>query len=200
MTMELDELKEIWKETSLPSQSKKNIMEMIQHKSYGPLAALKRTYRKQIVAMCLIPFILFTANLQYVDRVLSSILFWAYVVFCFGIIVFASYNYRIVKKLQKMDGAVKSNVIHQIKLLEDRARQEVMGLRIVVLFFIALVEVIPYFQHSRMLDKWHSLSLFVRVTAYIGILILQFVVNRRLQKKRVISHLDYLKKLIQQME
>ena len=160
--MELDDLKNTWQQTPPDKNSNTDIMEIIQHKSYGPLAALKKTFRKQIVLMFLLPFILLMTNAQDIQGVLTSILFWSYVTFCIYVIVYAYYNYRIVSKMENMDAMVKKNLEQQIHLLEKRAEWEVSNLRIVLLFFIILVEVVPYLQHYRMLDKWHSLPLAVR--------------------------------------
>src|SRR5690349_9338518 len=119
--MELDELKNTWQQ--MPSQKNINtdIMEIIQHKTYGPLAALKKTFRKQMVLMFLIPFILLLTNVQNIQGVLTSILFWCYVAFCIYIIVFAYYNYRIVNKMEAKDAVVKTTLEQQIHLLETRA-------------------------------------------------------------------------------
>jgi hypothetical protein len=198
--MELDELKKLWKETPIENKPIKNIMEFIQQKNYGPLAALKTTYRKQIRLMMLIPLMLIAVNMKDIDKVLTSVLFWSYVAFCIGIILFAHYNYKLVKSMQEADGMVKSNLERQISLLEKRASLEVRGMRLVFLFFVLLLEVVPYFQHYRMLDKWHSLSLPVRIGAYAGFFLLQYILNRRLKEQRVGRHIAYLKELVGQMQ
>src|SRR5947208_13685783 len=97
--MELDDLKKVWKENTIQTPQNKNIMEMIQHQSYGPVAALKRSYRKQMIVMALIPFLLLLTNMDDIQKPLTSILFWSYVVLCICVIVFAFYNYRIVEKM-----------------------------------------------------------------------------------------------------
>jgi hypothetical protein len=197
--MELDELKQVWKETPLQNKPNTNIMELIQHTSYGPLAALKRTYRKQMAAMIVIPLLLLIVNQQDMHKVLSSVLFWCYVAFCTGVTLFAYYNYRIVKNMQAMDVSVKANFEQQIALLEKRAGLELVGLRCVLLFFALLLEVVPYFQHYRMLDKWHALPLWVRLGAYGGLLLLQYFLNKRIKQRRVGRHLAYLKNVVSQM-
>lgn len=175
-------------------------MELIQHSSYGPLASLKRTYRKQIRLMTLIPLMLIVVNMKDIDHVLTSILFWSYIAFCIAIILFARYNYKIVERMQTMDTMVKANLEQQIGLLEKRARLELSGLRCVLLFFVLLVEIVPYFQHYRMLDKWHSLSPFIRFGAYGALLLFQYILNPRLKERRIGRHLAYLKELVDQMQ
>src|SRR4051812_43748583 len=198
--MELDELKKMWSETPIKDKSNTKIMELIQDKNNGPLAALKRTYRKRIRLMAIIPFLLLATNLENVDHVLTSVLFWSYVAFCIGIILFSWYNYRVVEKMQTMDGMVKTNLEHQISWLEKRGNMEIMGIRIVMLYFIVLLEVLPYFQHFRMLEKWHVLPLPVRIGAYAGVLLLQFLFVKRIRERKVGRHLTYLKGVVAQMQ
>jgi hypothetical protein len=85
-------------------------------------------------------------------------------------------------------------------LLEKRADLEIQGLRGVLFFFILLLEVLPYFQHYRMLDKWHSISIFFRIGSYGGLLLLQYVLNKQLKEQRIGRHLAYLKGLVAQMQ
>jgi hypothetical protein len=197
--MELDELKKMWNEIPLQNQSNTNIMELIQNKSYGPLAALKSTYRKQMWSMTLVPLLIMFVYLDDTGRVFTSILFWSYIAFCIGVVLFARYNYSIVKNLQSMDAVVKTNLEKQITLLEKRATLEVHALRWALLFFMLLLEVVPYFQQYRMLDKWHSLPVLIRIGAYVGLLLLQYVLNKQIKKRKVGRHLTYLKELVNQM-
>jgi len=198
--MELDNFKQTWKQTPVKTGTNTDIMEIIHRKSYGPLAELKTTFKKQMIAMSVIPFVLLLTNISDVHAVLTSILFWSYVAFCIGIIAFAFYNYRIVRQLETMDGMVRATLERQIDLLEKRARMEVAGMRVVLLFFIVLVEVVPYLQHYRMLDKWHSLSPFLRFGAYALLLALQYFLNRSLKHRKVGRHLEYLKDLAAQLQ
>ncbi len=198
--MELDELKKIWNETPVKNKPTTNIMELIQNKNYGPLVSLKRTYRKQITVMALLPLLLLATNSNNIEHALTSILFWSYVIFCVGVILFAFYNYQIVKRMQTMHTMVKANLEEQITLLEKRANVEIWGLRCALLFFAILVEVVPYYQHYSMLDKWHSFPVLVRIGTYTGLLLLQYFFNRQLKQQRVGRHLDYLKELIDQMQ
>ena len=55
--MELEDLKHQWQQADQIHKPKnKDIMEMIQHESYGPVAALKRSFRKQMIAMTVVPY------------------------------------------------------------------------------------------------------------------------------------------------
>jgi hypothetical protein len=198
--MELDELKRAWKQSPADNNINTDIMNIIQHKSYGPVVALKRTFRKQIIMMASIPFLLIATNFNDLRLVFTSILFWSYVAFCIGAIIFAAYNYRIAKRMELMDGVVKANLEQHIDLLEKRKKIELLGMRGVLLFFIVLTEVVPYLQHYRMLDKWHSLPVVIRFGAYAMLLLLQYRLNESISQKKVGRHLDYLKSLVKEMQ
>src|SRR5450432_3076624 len=105
--MELDDLKQTWKHLPIKNNINTDIMELIQHKSHGPVAAMKRVFKKQITVMAILPLVLIATNLNDVRIVFTSVMFWCYVAFCIGIIVFAYYNYRIVTKMENMDGMVR---------------------------------------------------------------------------------------------
>jgi hypothetical protein len=197
--MELDDLKQLWNQAPLKTTKNTDIMDIIKHKTYGPLASLKAVYRKQILVMCVIPILLLMTNLEDLQKPLTSVLFWSYVAFCSAMIVFARYNYRTVSNMAVMDDRVRANLSQQINVLEKRARLEIIVLRAVLLFFIALVEIVPYFQHYRMLDKWHSLPGYARVSAYAGLILLQFFLNRKIKQRKIGRHLDYLKELVNEL-
>ena len=197
--MELDDLKHRWKEKTNQKPTNKGIMEMIQHKSYGPVAALKRSYRKQIVVMLLMPFFLLATNAEDISRPLNSVLYWSYVVFCVGMVAFSTNNYIIADKMQRMDGLLKENLEQQITLLETRMKWTIIGLRVVLLFFIVLVEVVPYFQHFSTLDKWHSLPVYARFGVYAALLISQYFLTPFVLRRKFGRHLDSLKELVKEL-
>lgn len=198
--MELDDLKQTWKQTSIHTPLNTDIMELIQHKSYGPVTALKRAFTKQIKLMIILPILIFLTNLDDIPKVLTSVMFWSYIAFCLGIIVFSWLNYRIVQKMEGMDAMVKPNLEQQISVLETRLKWHVNSVRIVFIFFMVLTEVLPYFQHYRMLDKWHSLSPLIRFSTYAGLLLVQYITIRPILERKFGQHLNYLKSLVKEME
>lgn len=198
--MELDDLKDTWKRNLDVKSTNTNIVELIQNKKYGPVAALKKAFKKQIRLMIIVPFILLATSADDAGKVFTSLMFWSYIVFCLGVIVFSFFNYRIVSKMEGMDGMVKSNLELQINVLQKRLQWNIVGLRIALLFFIIMTEVVPYFQHYRMLDKWHSLNPLVRLSAYAALLVLQYFLSRRISQRRFGNHLMYLKDLVKQMQ
>jgi hypothetical protein len=198
--MELDDLKQAWKQTDNKQKPiNKNIMEMIQHRSNGPIAALKRSYKKQMLVMSVIPFLFLAINMNNILAPLTSVMYWSYVAFCVGVIIFAYYNYRIVDKMQSMDGMVRASLEQQIHLLETRLQWKIIGLRIALLFFITLTEILPYFQHYRMLDKWHSLPALTRYSCYAVLLTIQYFLSPLILQRKFGRHLTYLRQLVKEM-
>jgi len=198
--MELDDLKKSWKEQPIETNKNTNIMDLIQHKSYGPIAALKRGFRKQMLLMLLMPVFIFLTNSMNAAGLLKSVLFWSYVIFCLVFVIFFYVSYRVTARMETMEGNVKANIQKQILLLETRLRWKIAALRIAILFFIALLEVLPYFQHYRTLEGWHSLSPFIRFGTYALFLVLQYFASRSLTERRFGTHLKYLKELVREMQ
>jgi hypothetical protein len=199
--MELDELKQQWQQgNELQKLKNQDIMELIKNRSNGPVAALKKSFKKQMLAMVIVPFAILATNLPNIDKTLTSALFWFYIVFCVGVIIFARLNFGVVKKMERMDGKVKLNLEQQIAILETRIRQNIIGVRAALLFFIVLTEILPYFQNFRMLNKWHALSPFVRYAAYAALFLFQYFVSRRVSHRKFGQHISHLKQLVEQME
>jgi len=198
--MELDDLKQSWQQSHIDKPKNTNVMELLQQRSYGPLVALKREYRKQMLVMLILPIFLFTSNLNDISRPLTSIMFWSYVAFCFGVVVFANYNYRLVSKMEEMTGVVRSNLELQVYILENRMRWLLIGLRITLIYFIILTEAIPYFQHYSILDKWHSLNPFIRFGVYAVLLFAQYYFGRKMIQRKFGIHINYLKQLLKEMD
>lgn len=199
--MELDDLKQTWRLTgNIKHPLKKDIMEFIQQPQYGPVAALKKEFRKQISFMILAMAFIIMTTIREIDDLKNNFLFWSYMAFLVGIIVFYFMNYRIVRKMEIMNGDVRSNLQMQIDILETRLKWKRIVLPLVTLFFIVLLEILPGYQHFRMLDKWHAIPAMTRIGSYAGVLLLQFFMNKWVTWKKFGSHLDYLKKLLKEME
>jgi hypothetical protein len=198
--MELDELKQQWQKADPIQIHNENIMEMIRHNSNGPVAALKQSYRRQTAVMLVLPIVLILTNLTQIESTLSSTLFWSYTLFCAAVAIFARMNLRTVEKLESMDAMVKPYLQEMIHVLETRMRQNVTGVKIALLFFIVLTEILPYFQHFRMLDAWHSLSPVIRFGAYAALIVLQHFSVKRMSYLKFGRHLERLKQLAQQMD
>jgi len=150
--------------------------------------------------MALMPFLLISSNANNVNNVFTSVLFWSYVVLCIGLIAFGYVNYRLAGKMEIMDGDLKSKLNQQIHVLETRLQWKMTGLRVALVFFALLFEVVPYFQQYRMLDKWHALPVAARYATYAGLLVLQYFLSRQVNARKYGTHLMYLKKLANEIQ
>lgn len=200
MTMELDEFKEMWQRSPVTLQHNQKIMELIRNTSDGPLAALKKAFKKQIRLLIILPFIFIINNADDVSRPLTSILFWSYVLFCSMVIYFSYRNYHLVSEMSGMDTMVKINLQQQLALLRHNLKRKIIIVRIALIVFIILVEVVPYIQHYRMLEKWHSLSPLIRFSSYAAFIVLQYFLSKRISERKYGKHLSHLESLIQDME
>jgi len=198
--MELDDLKQTWQQNQSIKTSNTNIMELIQQKSYGPLAALKRSFRKQIAVMLMLPLYFLVIGNADLQHLLHSVILWFYIAFCVGVAIFSYENYQIVSKMEKMDNLVKENLEQQIQLLETRMKWKIIAVRAGLLFFIVLLEIVPYFQHYSMLEKWHSLSPWIRYSSYALLFLFQYFANNFVSQRKYGRHLNYLKELVKEMQ
>jgi hypothetical protein len=198
--MELDDLKQTWQQSQSIKPSNTNIMELIQQKSYGPLAALKKAFRKHILLMIVLPAYVIITNTDDLNHALKSVMLWAYIAFFLSVIVFTYYNYRMVSKMESMDHLVKANLEQQVNLLQTRMKWKKNGLTIALLFFILLAEIVPYFQHYRMSDKWLTVAPAIRFLSYASFFIFQHFISTWVNERRYGRHLRYLKELVNEMQ
>lgn len=198
--MELDDLKQTWQQSQSTKPLNTNIMELIQQRSYGPLAALKKAFKKQIALMMIVPAYLIIIDKNDLNHLLQSVMLWYYIAFCLAVILFSYYNYLIVNKMERMDNLVKANVVQQVSILEARMKWKKTGLLIAFIVFILLLEIVPYFQHYRMLDKWHSVAPGIRYVSYVAFLVFQHFASIWVNKRRYGRHLEYLKELANEMQ
>ena len=198
--MELDDLKQTWQQSQSKKPLNTNIMELIQHKSYGPLATLKKSFLKHILFMTIWPAYIIIDNLDDLNLAFMNPLFWVFIAFSLGIIVFTYYNYQIVSKMESMDNLVKVNLEQQVDLLQTRMKWKKTALVITLVFFIGLLEIVPYFEHYRMLDKWHAVAPAIRFLCYAAFMVLQHFLGAWVNERRFGRHLKYLKELADEMQ
>jgi len=199
--MELDDLKQAWKQTNdAATPNTNNIMELIHQKGNGPIALLKQAFKKQTRLIIIIALLMFVTNTRYINQVSSGIFLWFYLAFCVILAGFFYYNYRLVSKMEGMDGMLKTNIEKQIDILETRLKWHINGIASVLIFFIVMAEVVPYFQHYSILDKWHALSPFIRFAEYALLVTFQYFMSRKLSKRKFGQHLNYLKELVKELQ
>jgi hypothetical protein len=198
--MELDDLKNTWKQENIKQQKTPNIMELIHQKSRGPLASLRHAFRRQMIAIAVLMMAVSVSNARNIETVPGYVLYFTYVAFCMAVILAFYINYRKTGKMERMDKSVKNNLEEYVVQLEQRLKWQYFGSRLVVLLFIVLVEVLPLFYHARMLDKWHSVSPIIRFSSYALYFLLVYFVSRKVKQKKFGQHVDHLKELLNAMK
>ncbi|GAA4467231.1 hypothetical protein GCM10023189_50530 [Nibrella saemangeumensis] len=197
--MELDDLKQAWNQANQQPLKTPDIMNLIHHKSKGPIASLKTAFRKQMLAVGALMAAVIATQAQNVSSVSSHLLFWTYMGFCLGLLIMLYLNYRLTHQMESMDTRVKDNLEQHVIMLEQRLKWQNIGARLVIVFFILLLEVIPYYQSMRMLDTWHGLSPVVRFSSYAAYLVFQYFLSRTVAKNKFGKHLDRLKHLLNEL-
>ena len=197
--MELDDLKNAWKQENNKQIKTPDIMELIHHKSKGPIASLKNAFRKQMIVVTALMSVVIATQAGNVDSISSNLLFWTFIGFSLSMILAFYYNYRYTGKMENMDEKVKDNLEHHITMLEQRLKWQNIFARIVILLFIVLLEVIPLYQNVRMLNTWHALSPIIRFGSYAAYLVLQYFLSRAVTQKKFGKHLDHLKTLLKEV-
>ncbi|GAB3162947.1 hypothetical protein [Telluribacter humicola] len=198
--MELDDFKQAWKQEDHKQTTTPDIMELIQQKSKGPIASLQAAFRKQMIAVTALMSAVTITQVKNIESVSSHLLFWTYIGFCLSMIGALYLNYRLTHKMESMDGAVKNNLEQYVTMMEKRLQWQAVGARIIIIFFILLLEVIPLFQHVRMLSTWHALPPVVRFASYAAYLVFQYYLSRALAQKKFGRHLDHLRNLLNEMK
>jgi hypothetical protein len=186
--MELDDLKKNWKQYIPQKITNRDIMELIHHKSYGPIAALKKRYRKEMINLIAVPFLILLPHfLENKDapKMLSSVMYSGFVVLCITAAFYAFYNYQIVKRMEGRAAMMKENLEQQINLLDKRMKNMTMASNWLLLIFIAAIELIPYFPN--MPKGWHAVHPIIRFGIYGLVLIYQYVVINGYLKKDMVS-------------
>ena len=175
-------------------------MELIHQKSKGPIASLKNSFRKQMIVVTALMSMVIATQAGNLDSISSNLLFWTFIGFCLAMILTFYMNYRQTGKMEAMDEKVKNNLMKYVNMMEQRLRWQNIGARVVILFLILLLEIIPLYQHVRMLDTWNSLSPLIRFSSYAAYLVFQYYISRSVTRRKFGKHLDHLKHLLKEVK
>ncbi len=198
--MELDDLKQPWLESAKNIKPfNKSVMEIIQNKSYGPAARLKRNFRKMIIIIPIVVTMLIV-NLSKKHDIFSDVLFWFYIIFISSMMLFFYYNYRLINKMQCMDCLVKTNLEKQVKTLENGFKLRLLITRGAFIIFIVLLEVLMYYHQEPALVKWYAQPVIIRMLAYAILITSWYFITKLVSRTKYGKHIQNLKNLVQQME
>lgn len=196
--MELEQFKEAWnnESTGSPELVNSDIMELIQHKSYSPVATLKRKFRLQLLSF---PLLVAVIVYDFIKKplLLTDLTFWLFILFCFSVTGFFWFNYSIINRLQNSGDSVKAAITKDIIILEKGFKKFFIVSRIVFVLFIILVEVLMHSHKLPDFEIWSTYSIPIRITGYILALIVQYFLVKFSFKKQYGQHISFLKDLLQ---
>lgn len=198
--MELDNLKQTWQESSNISKPlKNNTMDLIQNKSYGPLASLISKFKTQLLAIPLfIGLVIYQLSTK--PQLFHSPSIW--VLYSIGLMlsIYFVYNYLLASKLQNPSDAVKHNMEVQLKRLETGFKWFHIVASIFYVLIPVALELALYFNIEKDFQEWGQVSIYIRVLTYIAGFVFMILLSKRWFKKEYGEHLQNLKRLIEQMQ
>ncbi len=198
--MELDDLKDKWRNSdpTHTSTSKQKIMELIQQKSHGPVAALKKAFRKQLL---IIPALAMLVGDALINPSRRTDPFFS---LCFGIIllcgIFFAVGYFSLDKMSKADAPVVDQLKRQLRSLQEM----MLFYRIIsfagVLMLVIFLEVYKDLWTGTAVADWFEVGLWLRIPAYGGLLFWAYTAFNTFFQKEYGKHLDELKKSLSDAE
>jgi hypothetical protein len=170
--MELDNLKAIWKEQEPVPVIQPDMQQLLQKKSRGHIARMRRNVRIEALAMlvsyipCIILYLVwFEGRLWFISLMMSMILVCYFVYFL--------RKDRLLKKMQCVTCEVRSNLARQVKILEKYLRFYLWTTTLVIIISWAIAYIaIRYALQFRglVVPKWLGpLLLILLIPCSIGI-------------------------------
>ncbi len=186
--MELDDLKKAWKQEETAQKQNQDIVELIHQKSRGPIASLKHSFRRQMIAVAALLTAVLVSNGRNVESVPGQVLLYSYIAFALAVILAFYLNYRLTSRMEHMDKNVKTNLENYVALLEKRLKWQYLGSRLVVVVFLVMLEVLPLY--------YHAVSPVIRFSAYAVYLLFVYFLSRSVKQKKFGRHLAHLKEVL----
>ena len=197
--MELDNLKAIWKEQDPLPGLQPDLQQLLQKKSRGPIARMRRNVMIEAIVMvlCYIPTIIlylawFDGRLWFISLMMSLIL----VFYC----VYYIRKDRLLKKMECVTCEVRSNLARQVNILRNYLRFYLWSatLVIVISWSIAYLTIRYALQLKGLLaPSWlEPFLLLLIIPVSIG---LHFM-NKRYFYKLYGRHIQKLQDLLQEMD
>ena len=210
--MELDNLKEIWKEAdagSTPQKSDQQILEILGKQSNGPVAKMKRNlmYEMYVLLIFYIPITIFYF-VKWQGR--WSEVGWGYIIIALLFFVYFYFKIRLLNEIQCIACEVKSNLERQVNKLEVYVKRYLIGGTVIPALFILFLGVLLYFKlpmdeprnnpflHSPAYAWWQTALVWLVSTIIAGVGI--YFLNRKYLRWLYGKHILRLRNLLSQME
>ena len=201
--MELDDLKELWKESNNSSllNNKEDLRQILSHRSRSPIAIMKRNLKLEVLFVILFySFIIWLisnqvdSNILYFDILL---LILAGMLFC----IYAFYKYKLLYKMESVACEVKSNLNLQLNSLEKLVKLYFKVGNIGVVFVYLIAGAISYLEAKD--DKVqfpHALELIIFFSIGLIIAIINYYISRWYIFNLYGKHIQKLKNILYEMD
>jgi hypothetical protein len=197
--MDLDHLKQTWQNSATAPVTDAEILKMIKLQGSRPIARLKKQFRKKMILLPLVVMWLYIYFSKKHDLT-GDIIFWTYAFLMAIISIYAFVNYRMVSRLEKMDGPVYPHLYEEISAIEKSINMNNRIVLFMLVFFFILGETVMQIGLEPGLHKWMAVPFVYRVMIYIAFLILKIFLSKFIFNRKYKPHLDKLKEIIQHIK
>ena len=207
--MELDDLKDIWKEVGEKPilQQQQPLMEMLSKPSHSPIAKMKRYLLAELVllivllgACAIYYFIAFKGTF--------SIFAWMYIIIAIAFGIYYYYKNKLLNEMQCSNCMVKANLERQVNKLQKFVRAYLLYgtllLPVVILFlWIVLYSRLPHlgdwmiFFPSNKMPLWETIL--INTVSLTLVTIILYYLNKGYINKLYGRHIKRLREIIREM-
>lgn len=204
--MEIDHLKELWQQQD-PEKTPENLGPMLEKKSNGPIAKMKRNLLVELIIVVVTYGIAIIYFFTAFSGRLNS-LAWVYLFIGLVFIIYFARKNKLLNEMECMACQVKSNLSKQVDVLEKYTRFYLLaGTAIIPLLalysYLVLIPQSRYVNGNRNLSQGET-SLLLEMILWPGVTILLtigfYFLNKWYVKKLYGNHINKLKLMLEQME
>ncbi len=205
--MELEQLKDMWKEQE-PPKALSDVQPLLARKSNSPIAKMKRHLMIELIAVIILyGLVIIYFFAAYGGRFASVSLLYLLIGLVFCIYYFK--KFRLLNEMQCMACQVKTNLSKQLNTLEKYIRFYLIAgtalIPVVLIFFYWFENTyMPkgreffFVQPSDSISVLYSLSMFLLKTTIVTIIF--YYINKWYVRKLYGKHIEKLREMLSQME
>jgi len=194
--MELDDFKQDWKKSGEQLQTPQyNLNDLLVSHSSGPLNALKKKYKTQVILLPLAAGLLGFVMAQ--KPILQQSAFIWFIIPVLLLLALMYYrDYRLIVNMeQTTTDSIKNSLEVNVALLNQNAKQQLHFTRVILVIFILILEATMYYQHPADFNFWQGVLLPIRLAFYALMLFIQPYITKyffNLSFGQYIKHLENL--------
>jgi hypothetical protein len=206
--MELDDLKQAWQQQTPKDtgvHNDKNIIDMVQNKSYGPLANLKEQFERNffliIIAYGVFIFDIIM-NTPHWQKIYDDFPFFVWIASLITIISIVTliWDYILIRKMQTTQEPLKNNIEHNLAFIDKSMKIQRWGGMLVLPLLFVMIEIIMHQHKNSNFKDWYNVPVYFRMLAYIACMALLYFWSRYLYKRKFGKHIDFMRDMLRKME